>query len=224
MALKEKRARALVLRKQELSYSQIKQELKVSKSTLSYWLRDYPLSKKRINELGANNEKRIERYRETRRKAKERRLQETYDKQKKKIFPLNKRDLFVAGLFLYWGEGAKRISKEVAVSNTDPSVILFFMKWLKGTFNISKDLLKFRLHLYNDMDIEKEISFWADILCVPKKQFRKSYIKKTSFLRINEKGGFGHGTCNAGINNARLSEQVLMTIKAVSDSLLKMPL
>ena len=43
------------------------------------------------------------------------------------------------------------------------------------------------------------------------------YIKKTSSLRINEKGSFGHGTCNAGIHDARLSEQVLMAIKTVSD-------
>ena len=57
MALKEKRAEALILRKQELSYSEIKKRLNVSKSTLSLWLRNYPLSKEKINELRGNNEK-----------------------------------------------------------------------------------------------------------------------------------------------------------------------
>ncbi|MBI1866641.1 MAG: helix-turn-helix domain-containing protein [Candidatus Staskawiczbacteria bacterium] len=217
MALTEKRAKALVLRKQEMSYSQIKEILGVSKSTLSYWLRNYPLSKKRINELRGNNEKRIERYRETRRKTKEKRLKEFYIKQKGKIFPLNKRELFLTGLFLYWGEGSKTMSKEVAVSNTDPSVIVFFIKWINSAFKISKDKLKFSIHLYNDMNVNEEISFWAKTLHVSKNQFLKPYIKDTSSLRINQKGGFGHGTCNARLSNARLSEQILMAIKAISD-------
>ncbi len=216
MVLQEKRARALILRKQELSYSQIKKELGISKSTLSYWLRDYPLSKKRIGELRDHNEKRIEKYRETRRKTKEKRLQGFYLQQKRKVFPLTKRDIFIAGLFLYWGEGAKTMSKEVAVSNTDPSVIIFFIKWIKSAFNISKDKLKFGVHLYNDMDVKKEISFWSKRLDIPETQFLKPYIKNTSSLRINQKGGFGHGTCNARLNNARLSEQILMAIKAIS--------
>ncbi len=217
MALKEKRAQALILRKQELSYSQIKKKLKVSKSTLSYWLRDYPLSREKINELRGNNEKRIERYRETRRKTKEKRLKEFYLEQKKKIFPLSKRDLFIAGLFLYWGEGGKTMSNHVSVSNTDPSVINFFINWIEKVLKISREKLRFSLHLYNDMDVEKELSFWSKILNIPKNQFSKPYIKKSSSLRINQKGGFGHGTCNTRLGNARLSEKVLMGIKAISN-------
>lgn len=217
MTLQAKRAEALILRKQEMSYSQIKDILKVSKSSLSYWLRDYPLSKERINELGSNNEKRIERYRETRRKTKEKRLKEFYIEQKKKIFPLSKRDLFIAGLFLYWGEGGKTLSSQVSVSNTDPSVVKFFLEWMEDIFDIPKNKVKFCVHLYNDMDIAKEISFWVEKLGVSESQFTKPYIKKTSSLRINQKGGFGHGTCNARFGNARLSEQILMGIKAISD-------
>ena len=71
MARLVEREKALALRKQEMSYSQIKEILSVSKSTLSGWLKDFPLSKKRINALRGKNEKRIERYRETRRKTKE---------------------------------------------------------------------------------------------------------------------------------------------------------
>jgi len=67
------------------------------------------------------------------------------------------------------------------------------------------------------MDIGKEISFWAKKLNVPENQFTKPYIKKTSSLRINQKGGFGHGTCNARFGDARLSEKILMGIKAISD-------
>ena len=216
MALKEKREQALALRKQEISYSEIKKVIGVSKSTLSYWLRDYPLSREKINELRGNNEKRIEKYRETRRKTKEKRLYKYYIEQENNIFPLSKRDIFIAGLFLYWGEGSKAMSKEVFVSNTDPSVIKFFIKWMAIAFKIPRSKLRFRMHFYDDMDIKKETAFWVKILKVSEKQFSNPYIKKTSSLRINEKGSFGHGTCNAGIYSARLSEQILMAIKVVS--------
>ena len=77
----------------------------ISKGTLSYWLRDYPLSRERINELRAWNERRIEKFRETMRRKKETRMATVYDNMKKEILPLNKRELFVAGLLLYAGEG-----------------------------------------------------------------------------------------------------------------------
>lgn len=222
MAIKDKREKAVALRKQEMSYSQIKKILGVSKGSLSFWLKNYPLSQKRISELRDNNEKRIERYRETRRKTKEDRLQKTYKTQKKLVFPLSKRDIFVAGLFLYWGEGSKTMSKEVFLSNTDPAVIGFFIKWMGVVFKISRSKLKFRMHFYENMDTKKETNFWATTLNVSEKQFTKPYIKKSSSLRINQKGGFGHGTCNAGIYDARLSEQVLMAIKTVSDKYMGM--
>lgn len=217
MALREKRERALILRKQELSYSQIKKELNVSKSTLSYWLRNYPLSKEKISELRDNNEKRIERYRETRKKTRDTRLQAYYLEQKKKVFPLSKRDIFIAGLFLYWGEGSKSKPTDLFVSNTHPSIINFFIKWMEVVFDIPRSRLKFRMHFYENMDIRKETAFWAKTLNVSEEQFAKPYIKKSSSLRINEKGSFGHGTCNAGIWDARLHEQVIMAIKVISD-------
>jgi len=65
MARRLDKEKAIKLRLEGQSYSQIKAELGVSKSTLSGWLGDYPLSSERINELRAHSFKRIERYRNT---------------------------------------------------------------------------------------------------------------------------------------------------------------
>lgn len=217
MARAKDREIAITLRKSGMSYSQIKNTLGVGKGTLSAWLKDFPLSEERINQLLWKNEKRIERYRETRRQTKQKRLDKFYLEEKRKIFPLTERDIFIAGLFLYWGEGAKTMSKEVSVSNTDPSMINFFLDWSYKYLKVPKEKIYICLHLYNDMDISKEISFWSKKLNIPKNQFRKSYIKKTYLKDITYKRGFGHGTCNARINDARLSERVLMSIKSISD-------
>lgn len=42
---------AIELRQNELSYSEIRKQLGIAKSTLSYWLRDFPLTKERVLEL-----------------------------------------------------------------------------------------------------------------------------------------------------------------------------
>lgn len=222
MARLREREKAINLRKEGMSYSQIRKLLKVSKSTLSLWLRDYPLSKERIRELRDWNEERIEKCRETKRKKKEKRLNDFYQQEKRIIFPLNKRELYLAGLFLYCGEGKKSQPAILSVSNTDPSIIKFFIVWLTKSLGVSKRKLRVNLQLYNDMNIKREVIFWSKTLKIPPSQFNHPYIKKTSSARINHKGGFGHGTCNISIGNARLSEKVLMAIKAISDKYNKM--
>ena len=87
MARFKDREKALLLRKQGMSYSQIKKILKVSKSTLSLWLRNYPLLKERIREL-QKSEAVIEKIRNTKRKKKEKRHKEIYKIQKNCFFLL----------------------------------------------------------------------------------------------------------------------------------------
>lgn len=222
MARLRDREKALSLRKQGMSYSQIKKILKVSKSTLSLWLREHPLSKQRVRELRDWNEQKIEKYRETMRQKRETRLNQFYKEQKELLFPFSRRELFLAGLFLYWGEGSKSHLAEVSVSNNDPSIIRFFINWLGKSLLVPKERLKIQLHLYNDMDIDKELDFWSRMLNIPLNQFNRPYIKKTSSVRINHKGGFGHGTCNVRIGGARLAEKVHMAIKAIANKYDKM--
>jgi len=217
MAKTKKREEAIALReKEQMSYSQIKKALKVSKSTLSLWLRDYPLSQERIKSL-QKNEAVIEKIRNTKKQKREKRLKDIYEIQKKEILPLSNRELFIAGLLLYWGEGTKNPQNSPSISNSDPSVINFFMQWLDESLNIPKEKIKIYLHLYNDMDINKELKYWSEELKVPLNQFRRPYIKKTSSNRINHKGGFGHGTCNLIFGNVSLAEKILMSIKAISE-------
>ena len=110
------------------------------------------------------NEQRIERYRETMKQKREKRLNIFYQKQKKIIFPLNKRDLYLAGLFLYWGEGAKILPSRLSISNTDPSIIKFFIFWLNKILGVAKNKMKVNLQLYSDMSIKNEMAYWSNIL------------------------------------------------------------
>jgi len=217
MARTKDKQKAIELRLKGYSYSQIKDELKISKSTLSPWLKNYPLSKERIEELTSKNERRIENYRKTRQRQKEEILKKIYLEEKSKIFPLSKRDLFIAGLFLYWGEGAKTKDAETSLSNTDPVMAKFFIYWLENSLKINRNKIKIKLHLYLDMNIEKEIDFWAKTLNIRHFQFNKPYIKNSNKSAITYKNGFNHGTCNITVGNAILIRRILMGLKTIHD-------
>lgn len=215
-ALIEKRIMATNLRREGKSYSQIKKKLKVSKSTLSYWLRNYPLSKNQLNKLVYKNEKRIERFSKTMRLKREKRLNEVYKIEKEELLPLSKKEIYIGGLFLYWGEGGKTAKTRTAFSNTDPKMITFTLYWIIKIMKTPTEKIVVRLHLYKDMDINKEINYWSKMIRLPKNRFRKPYIKNTTLKSLTYKG-FGHGTCNLEIDNRDLKEKIMMGIKVISD-------
>ena len=209
------RQTALDLRRQGKSYTQIKDILQLSKSTLSLWLRDYPLSKEQIDALRGKNPRRIEKFRETMRNKHNLRLEGVYNKQRKVLLPLTKKELCIAGLFLYWGEGSKTTGA-VSLNNTDPSVLKFELYWLAKICSVPKDKIRVYLHLYKDMDIDKEISFWSKQLKIPLGQFIKPYVKSSNREDLTQKG-FGHGTCGLIVNDIHLKERIMMGIKVISD-------
>jgi transcriptional regulator with XRE-family HTH domain len=216
MARKLDKQKALLMRKQGMSYSQIKEKLGVSKSTLSGWLYDMPLSEKRIRELQADSPIRIEKYRNTMRAKREVKLLEAYTKATKDIKKLSKREMFLAGLFLYWGEGSKTRTAASALSNTDPAVLVFYIKWLKN-FGVKKENLKVKLQLYKDMNAKDLTKYWSDKLCLPASSFNKPYIKDSKFSGLTYKNGFGYGTCMVWVANRPLNDYILMSIKRLQD-------
>lgn len=217
MANKELRERAIALRKEQKSYSEIKSLLGISKGTLSGWLKDYPLTRERINELRGNSEKRIERYRETMRKKRDARIAGVVEEQRKVLFPLSRRDLLVAGYVLYWGEGLKAGKAEVGLANTDPAVIRLFIEWLEKGFAVLKQDMSVKIHFYSDMNIEQETAYWAKVTGIPRSNFRKPYIKESTRSAITYKGMHGHGTCNVSVGGARLQERVIGSIKLLQE-------
>lgn len=214
-ALIEEKLIAIRLRKKGMSYSQIKKKVHVSKSSLSLWLYQYPLSKERIKKLQIGKKK-IERFRETMRLKKELRLEEIYKKEKKLLLPLSRKETYLGGLCVYWGEGGKTERGATIISNTKPEMIRFFIYWMVKIMKIPKEKLWVKLHLYADMNEKKEIRFWCKELGLLKSQFKKSYVKETTLRGLTFKG-VGHGTCNIGVWGTELKNKVMMGIKVIED-------
>lgn len=219
MAKAALREKAIKLRLQGYTYGQIKQELKISKSTLSDWLRTLPLSSSNLKQLSKNKKLalnlRVEKYRQTTHNKRIERLKRVLSEQQKKLFPLSEKELFIAGLFLFWGEGNKQRGR-VIISNTNPLIMQFSKYWMTKILKVPPKKLTVRLHLYTDMDIEENIGYWSRLLNLPRNQFKQSYIKKTNRSGITYKG-YGHGTCNLMCFDTNLSERIAMSIKCIAE-------
>lgn len=204
------------MRARQMSYSQIKDATGVSKSTLSGWLKDKPLSRERINELRANSERRIERCRNTKNKTADEKRQRAYDEIADRLGALSQRDVFVAGLFLYWAEGSKSMNASIALTNTNPQMILFFIEWMR-IMGVSKGLLRVSLQLYSDMDPEKQLSYWSKKLRIDRSQFYNPRIKKSAHASITYTNGFGQGTCTVTFGSKKMKDLVMTGIKRLED-------
>jgi len=100
-------------------------------------------------------------------------------------FLLNKRlsakdkKLKMAGVFLYWAEGAKANGKNCSVdfANSDPKMIKIFVRFLRKICGVDETRLRVFLYCYADQDIENIKNYWYNLTNIPKKQFTKPYVR-----------------------------------------------
>ena len=218
MARIEDRRKATELRLAGATFTHIKESIGVSKSTLSSWLKNIQLSEDQIKKItGDAKSQRIERYIKTTKERRQKIFENFCKIERDTLLPLSKRELYIAGLFLYLGEGAKSDWWRVIISNSNPDVIKFSIFWLTNVLKVPRAKLKIQVHLYTDMDIEQELKYWRQITSLRRNQFMKPYIKKTSSKRIDH-SSFGHGTCNVYLGNVNLKHKILAGIRVILES------
>lgn len=169
------------------SIGEISQQLKISKSTISFWCKDIELKDSAIEKIKVKGrEKSIKgllRYSELKRKDRVERHAEQKKEGATLIGKLVDRDLLMTGFGLYWGEGYKG-GGELGFTNSNPKMIVFYLKWLK-IFGIPTSDLIFRLTINNlfkpnQKELEK---FWVELLQVKKAQFSKTTVIKTTLKK-----------------------------------------
>lgn len=93
----------------------------------------------------------------------------------KKNLSQREKALKLAGVMLYWAEGAKG-GGGVKFVNSDPAMIKLFLSFLREVCGIYDDRLKLLIHLYpdhNNADLKK---FWSEVTGVPESNFYQSYV------------------------------------------------
>jgi hypothetical protein len=173
--------RARELRAQGWTYGEIETELNVARSSVSTWVRDVEVDE---NTLDA---RRRERYLAGRLAGSRRpsslhvrKLQEIERCHREAAAWLgepSERDLFIAGIALYAGEGAKT-DGSVKFANSDPRMIQLFLRFLRTFFEVDESRLRLRLYLHEGLDLHAANGFWSALTGIPLSQFGKPYRAK----------------------------------------------
>jgi hypothetical protein len=193
-ALIEEKEKAVALRKQGLSYRDIRAQVPVSKSSISVWLQNLPLTDEEKRYLKTRTDSNISRGRiKAATSNRHRRLvrDEALRKQARIEFDRHfKLPFFQLGIALYWAEGAKRHSG-FGFTNSDWEMIDFMLLWVEKFFGISRRDIRVRLYIHKPYAHENCEGFWSRKIGVPLCNFQKTIYKPTGLLvkkRPNYKG------------------------------------
>lgn len=186
ISLVREKEKAIELRKNGYTYNEILRELPVAKSSLSLWLKDFPLTesereglqsrrnlnigKGRIKAATSNKINRLER-------------EKLIVKEAELEFEKRRWDpLFLVGVTLYWAHGIKS-SSQVQFVSSNPEIIRVFILWLEKFLNLKREGLSYRLFLPRSYPEGGYEAFWANFLGIT-----PSYIKKTVSRQGKESG------------------------------------
>ena len=200
--------RARELRRAGWSYSMITEELGVNQSTLSGWLRDVEIEDHSIIEgrtLAARRKTALVKNR--RHHLRVQQVNETAKQEIANLFTdgLTQRELFLAGLMLYWGEGGKT-RNIVSLTNSDPQVIQVYLRWLRECLSITDDCLRANIHCYPDTDIEAAQQFWSEVTKIPLDQFYKTQIDTRTEKSVSKQGKLIYGTIHISVTGQGTSD------------------
>jgi transposase len=193
------RAKARELRGGGHTYLEIAAELGVSKSSVSLWVRDLP----RVGRLseqesrGRNSSATVAYWQgeQLRREAARRAISRHAARE---IGDLSDREILIAGAVAYWCEGSKnkphRRANEVAFINSDPGLVLLFLRFLR-TAGIDADRLICRIHIHESADVAAAIDYWRAVTGLPADQFRKPTLKRHNPKTIRKNTGDAYHGC-----------------------------
>lgn len=217
------REKAVELRlKEQLGYGEIAKRLGVPKSTLSYWLKDLPLSKQRVLELRqkawSRGEASRELFRQTMRRKREDGEARIYREKTRLFRKVSDQTLFVAGLMLYLAEGEKKTRYTVSIANTDPFIIRFFVWWAQRFLKVPKKKMRAQLHLYENMNIAFERRFWLRQLGFRPPQLHKDQVRPLRPGSFSYSEGYRHGTCQLRMGGVKEKTELTLSIRAFLDT------
>jgi len=137
----------------KLSMVEIADKLNKTSATVRYWFQKHSISRRSWSESA-------------------------YVKQNPNGDPFNikrdlsskERELLIAGLMLFWGEGGKKSKHMIQLCNLDPKMIKIFTEFLRKICRIKEEKLRLSVRVYKKFDIDKAKNFWSKFINIPEEQ------------------------------------------------------
>ncbi len=184
-----------ILYKEGLSVREIADKLKVSIDSAYYFFRKNNI--RRRNRAEAKNN--------------------SYEREKASFNLKNNLSIFdkqlkIAGVMLYWGEGSKwQGEKIVDFANSDTDMIKVFLRFLREVCGVNEEKLRVYLYCYANQNQESLISYWPKVTKISKKQFSKPYVRKDH--DSNKKGKMKYGLVHIRYADKKLLNLIRTWIK-----------
>ncbi|HBM45538.1 MAG: hypothetical protein UT05_C0010G0030 [Parcubacteria group bacterium GW2011_GWF2_38_76] len=167
------------------SYNEIINIIPVSKSSLSIWLRNLPLTKEQYSflEKQLENKQISARMRAALTNREKRRIrdEQTLARATSTFARYKNEPLFIAGVLLYWAEGTKK-DTVFSFINSDPSMVKMMLKWIKKYLGKTENDMRIRLFIHKIYSHENCENYWSKIINIPKDKFKKTIYKANVHL------------------------------------------
>jgi hypothetical protein len=218
--------RAILLRKEGKSYREILVEIPVAKSTLALWLQSVGLSQKQKQRLTEKRLASAYRGSQARRTHRIWETQQIMDAAQAEIGTLSWREFWLAGVMLYWAEGAKekeyRPDARIKFTNTDPQMLKMFLKWLELMCGVPRENMIFEIYLHETHKhrLAECKEFWARETGFPLECFSRVYFKR-AHIKTNRKniGSTYFGVLTVRVTSSSwLSRRIAGWVKGVVES------
>lgn len=228
--MREEKNRAISLRKQGKSYSQIQETLDIAKSTLSYWLRDIVLSNEAQQKIAkrasaTSTKVLVERNKEQTAIAAERALLVREEGKKEAVRYMDD-PLFVTGVSLYWAEGYKRGAsgskwKCVDFTNADPEMVRVMMGFFRKFCSVEESRFKVQLIAHPNVDMGAAVDYWASLTKIPESQFIKTCTSLSVRSGQKRANSLTYGTVHIRVYDVKLFFRIIGWIDGLRTQLLK---
>jgi len=199
--------KARILRKEGCSVRDISQQLGVSRSTVSVWVRDIQLSDEQVAFLTANarlagtrGRERFTRTMQLKRQTMITRFREEAEQEYK---TLSRNPWFMFGLALYIGEGSKGERSALIVTNWNSRVIVKAIEFF-GRLGVPHERMRCKIMLHPVQDAGAAENYWSGVTGLPLSQFANTYQAISPGSRGKRGQKWPHGGCQLSISSVEL--------------------
>ena len=205
----QKRAREL--RRQGLALGEIARQTGCSKSSISHWVRDIPLTPEQIARLESN-------------KARGRAHAANHPNGPREVWARIRNEAFslatseiperyslgllkCIGSALYWAEGYKRSRTVVNFSNSDAAMISLMMRFFRSVCRVPEEKFRGVVNIHPHLDADRACRFWSKVSGIPLRQFHKTQIA-VSRASQGKRDTLPLGTFRVVVSDVRLKSRI----------------
>ncbi len=180
----EKIAEIRQLRSRGYSLPEISNQVSVSRTSALRYIKDVQILPEYLSEWAGK--------RGGSRKRKLLKHQRALEEGEQLVNELTEKEKLLILSSLYWAEGNK---KDFILTNTDSDLIRVFVNILRQVLKVTNNQLKVSIRLYEDLDQEKSLDFWSQVVGIPKSKFLS-----TNIIPGRKKGKLQYGMCRVRVS------------------------